>query len=107
MPVEKKVLYSVLPALSKDGKVRVGMVKYCEINLEEGIYWPDRSGAGDELIGTLRPTVQGALEQEQQFLLKAIRNAQKMVSTLQKKLEVIQAGMSDPTKVHISKRESP
>lgn len=104
MEEETTVLYGVLNALTKDGLVRVGKQECFEVNFEEGLYWPASSGAGDCLIGDMRATVQETLSQEAKSLNKELRDLKRTIKQLETKLAAVQAGMADPTKVHLSKR---
>jgi hypothetical protein len=100
-------LYGVLGAPTKDGLVRVGSLEAFEVDWDEDLYWPNRSGAGDENLYELRPDVTETLRVHEQKLLKLVAEAAQDLKDLQGDLARTQAGILDPSKVHVSKRERP
>lgn len=99
--MSKNVLYGVLPALTETGMVKVERIDCSEIDTEEGIYWPNRSGAGDEVIGNRRSAIQEALKQELRVVTNEIRYARKQIQELEKMSQALSAGLSDPEKIYL------
>lgn len=101
---ETTFLYGVLGVLTKDGMVVVGRQECFEVDFKKGLYWPAKGGYGDCYIGKLRPTVQEALEQEADSLNKELQYLKKTIKQLETKLAAVYVGLTDSTKVHLSKR---